>query len=187
MKNREGFISNSSTTSYLILVKPEKVESVDFILRSLHNEKTMPSKSVKEFRKGLLDEIKEIKKDIAYVEELKGKLIAGVANQYQYSFHAFLNMLEALSFHKDRIRTMRDRPIRDQVRNYEYYATELNRVKVSLQKKMDDYEKQIKALEGNEGWSIIAFDDDANWGALKGMVEDLLSSKNAIIISKETS
>ena len=183
MKGRFGFVSNSSSTSFVILVKPDKVEAVDFILRNIRKGETVPSEPVPERRETLLVEIGELNKDISYVAKLVTKLNKN-SDKKSIAFHNFLDRLDNLRC-KDSIRNFRQYPVNFD-KTLEDYSNTLNRLKEDLEKEKAKCEKQVKLLEGNDTWRILSFEDDAHWGILGNMVDDLLKTGDAVILSQET-
>jgi len=183
MKSRLGFISNSSSTSFVILVKPDKVEAVDFILRNIRKGETVPSEPVPERREALLIEIGELNKDISYIVKLITKLNKN-SDKKAMAFHNFLDRLDSFRF-KGSVRNFRQYPVNFD-KTLEDYSTNLTRLKEDLEKEKAKCEKQVKLLEGNDTWRILSFEDDAHWGILGNMVDDLIKTGDAVILLQET-
>lgn len=187
MKRKQGFISNSSTTSFIVLVKPEKVSSVEFILRHLkHWQEGKTCPTVPERVKLLNKELKELDKDMTYVDTLSNR-VAGMTEQ-TLKDHQFL--MRYNSFHMLRPDAIRNDRLYAPKREAAYKKDQLadyRRLKEDLQKAKVNCENELKALEGNEGWTFVTFEEDANWGTLKQMIHDLVATGDAVILKEETS
>ncbi len=189
MKSRHGFVSNSSSTSFVILVKPDKVESVAFILKHLKHDMNggNPVVAVPERRKELKTEIKEIDKDLKYVNGIYDK-IAFIPDQ-SFTDHDLLARYS--TFHmlrKEAIRSERKYP--DNVhfgRDKEDFLGDLHRLQEDLREDRAKCEKEIETLTGNDDWVFVSFEEDAHWGTLKQMVDDLVKAGDAVVLKQETS
>jgi len=185
MKSRSGFVSNSSSTSFVILVKPDKAQSVEFILKHLKAFGDKPILTVPERKKELRKEIREIDKDLIYVDGIYDR----VNNMPEQSFsdHDYLVLTASYNrLRKDAIRCIREYPNSFDTMSKEEYLTRIARLKEDLQEDRAENEKQLKLLEGNEKWSIISFEEDANWGHLRHMVDELVDRGDAVVLIKET-
>ena len=185
-KSRNGFISNSSTTSFIVLVKPEKVSSVEFILRHLkhwQDGKTCPT--VPERVKFLNKELKELDKDLVYVDKLVTR-VTGMSDQ-TLKDHQFLLKYSMHTLRQDAIRNDRLYAPKREAAYKRDHLCDYARLKDDLEKAKTNCNNELKSLEGNDDWVFVTFEEDANWGTLKQMVADLEKSGNAIILKQETS
>ena len=182
MKTRSGFVSNSSSTSFAILVKPEKVEAIEFILRHVKAWDDSPCKTVPERKRNIQAEMREIDKDVKYVDNLLKKV--DNISKGEVVIHQLLDRIDSFSFKKEAIRNMRMYPPVGN-RSLKDYKNTLKRIKEDLREDRADQEKQLKLLEGNDNWSIITFDEDLNFGTLKYMVDELVEKGDATILIRE--
>ena len=75
MKTRTGYVSNSSSTSFIILVKPEKSTDVNFILRHIMDRGNAPAQlTVPQRKKEIKKEIKELDKDMTRADGIYAKI-----------------------------------------------------------------------------------------------------------------
>jgi hypothetical protein len=183
MKSRAGFVSNSSTTSYILLVKPDMVESLDLILRYA-GSKNRPSEPVKKRRKKLSDEVMELAYDIEFVTKLQVNLEMGYTKD-RFDFHNFLVHINYMHHQSASIRHIRQYPP-DFSESIEDYRNTLDKFKKELAKMLNDYKNQLSLMEGKDGWNILEFEEDANFGKLNDMVKDLVKKKQAVILHQET-
>jgi len=180
MKSRFGFVSNSSSTNFVILVKPEKAKAVEFILRHTNEE---PCKAVPERRNELKKEIRELNKDVKHVNDFCGKVSS--MTDKTFSDHWLLTKLHSFR-NQIAIRGSRIYPDTFKPMGKEEYLGMLLKLREDLEKEKTDSEQQIKLLEGNDSWGIMTFKDDLNFGTLKEMVDDLVKNGDAIILIKKT-
>lgn len=188
MKTRAGFVSNSSTSSFIVLVKPDKVKDVDFILRhALDNE--VSAKAVPERKKELKKELGELYKDKTYTENLVAQLNV-LFTEEAYNYLMLCEKINLVSGGWTQARYG--------VRNYRLYPSphrserthyhdKLNEVLQNIANDQASCERELGQLTGNEAWSIIAFEEDLQWGHLDKMIEELVEDGDAIVLHKETS
>lgn len=180
MKIREGYVSNSSSTSFVLLVKPEKVEAIEFILRHAKAWDDSPCKTVPERRRDLKAEIREVDKDVKYVDNLLTKVDNVTAKELEA--HQLLDLLDSFNFGKRAIRDLRLYPrYRKSLKDY---TDTLVRFREDLKEDRAEAENQIEILEGNDGWNVITFEEDLNFGTLKYMVDELVEKGEAVIVKK---
>jgi len=180
MKSRFGFVSNSSSTSFVLLVKPEKAEAIEFILRHAKAWDDSPCKTVPERRKDLKAEIREVDKDVKYVDNLLTK-VDNVTKE-GLEIHQLLDLIDSFSFGKRAIRDLRMYP--RYRKNLKDYTDTLVRFREDLKEDRAEMDKQIEALDGNDEWNIITFEEDLNFGTLKYMVDELVEKGEAVIVKK---
>ncbi len=191
MKSRFGFVSNSSSTSFVILVKPDKVESVEFILKHLKHEMNggNPCPTVPERIKELKTEIKDIDKDVIYVDGIFDKINA-ISDQ-SFTDHEFLSRYSTYRMlQKEAIRSDRKYPIPRKMRmsrDKEDFLGDIRRLKEDLQEDRAKCETEIQKISGNKDWVFVSFEEDAMWGTLKQMVSDLVKTGDAVVLKQETS
>jgi len=69
----------------------------------------------------------------------------------------------------------------------DHYTTILKRVIEDLQEDQAKLQKELDTISGNEEWNIMSFEEDANWGHLRHMVDEMVEKGDAIVLLKETS
>jgi len=188
MKTRSGFVSNSSSTSFVILVKPDKVQSVEFILKHLKHPMDNPCPTVPERIKELKTEIKDIDKDIVYLDGIYARIDV-IPNQ-SFIDHELLQKYS--TFHmlrKEAIRSDRKYPLPAKMRGARDkgdFLGDIRRLKEDLQEDRAKCEQEILKIAGNKDWVFVSFEEDAMWGTLKQMVNDLVKTGDAIVLKQET-
>lgn len=200
MKVRQGFVSNSSSTSYTVAFTPEKdnlnLKTFEFLLgehgsRYSLSEKLETYKSTVADRKELLNtEIKTCQRDKAWLEEYVEKLIECAEIP---AINLLMSELEN-SFHKqkgelaDNIRFMRrDRnkdkwedTIKDHIHNYKEAISRLNR-------DIADINGQLKLIEDLSDDTVIArWKQDAGSSLLTNLLDMLIKDKRVIILERYT-
>lgn len=190
MKVRSGFVSNSSTSSFIVLVKPDKVKDVDFIIRHAMRDYNTPCATVPERKKELRKEIRELDKDTIYTENLMAQLEVLFTDE-AYDFHMLCEKINLVAGGGAW------RQARYGIRNYRMYPspyeperdrhfTRLNETLQNIAIERASCERELEQITGNEKWSIISFEEDANWGHLDRMIDELVADGDAIVLHKET-
>lgn len=184
MKIRTGYVSNSSTTSFAILIKPEKAKDIEFILRHVKAWNGEPCQTVPERKKDLKKEVRELGKDMTFIDDLVEKV--NRITKEETVAHRILEQVS--SFHVIRSMAIRNSRLYSSPFGLSlgHYKETLRTVKKSLREDLVEHNKQLKLLEGNEDWSVITFEEDLNWGTLRGMVDELVEKGDAVILIRDT-
>lgn len=213
MKYRNGFVSNSSSSSFIVAVK--QVESDDgspswFNFLNLLIENTGGQDRLKSFSSAVSDQIAKWQEE---VEELKLDRDWAIEKAKIYeditAIDVALPLLAKLIEHEDRYphpeipQSQLKWRLRGPRETEEYSKeTPLQKAKESLQwkkdsirmdisrarKSIDSLIEKIKKAEpyNSNEWTLIRFEED-NWGGvLTKAVEQLVKSNQAIIIEKQT-
>ncbi len=192
MKVRNGFVSNSSTSSFILLVKPNKVKDIDFILRhALRSGEVTPCKSVPERQRELKKEIRDLCKDTTFAQEMLDKL-GDLFSDTAFELHEFCDYIDMMTnpgWNSGRgIRNYRTYPQpRRLKRDRTRYHDALRKTLTSIADARSKCEIELEQLTGNEKWSIVAFEEDLQWGHLRSMVDELVKDGNAIVLHQKTS
>jgi len=185
MKIRNGFVSNSSTASFIVLIKPKRIKDVEFVLRYATGEYPV-CKTVSKRKKELNKEISKLDEDILYVKE-KYKELDSLYSENAFDFHELCHDISNINNYRKSIfaiRTMREHPSKIKLKRT-FYHDKLKNVIENIKEAKVDCQNELKSLTGNETWSIVSFQDDANFGRMQGMVDELVKDGDAIIILEE--
>jgi len=208
MKIRNGFVSNSSSSSFIIAVQePEKCPhcgqtSADFlkILRAKFGDKqehAFSSWSIKDYLKHQEEDIKELEKDNEWVEGqkkkyedlLKDEKSLDVIREFRDLMNSMMQHVEMSGgvksprykrWDSERKNSARE-IISEELRGLSMYG-----VNKSLEEKREVV-KKIKELNLNKKWNIFDIKNIDNWDTnLIGTLEIFLESDDVQLIRKET-
>jgi len=210
MKSRQGFVSNSSSSSFVIAIKKAKSKKfsdpssvIDFLIKhsgAKYGDLKYFSQTPKKYDFLLKKEIKELQKDVRWVEKQKSGLEEALGNEDVVEILAKINRMPSIQSAKKRNEdnANKDKTNEDNRFSREYMHSmkeALEREITSLEYSLNSMGEKIKELQEKEkkiqpyldgDWQLIGFEEDM-WGSvLKSAIEDMARRKEAIIIEKAT-
>ena len=205
MKVRFGFVSNSSSSSFVVAIrKPTKktIDAVKFIeFVAKHTEKNPIWSNVFGIaakQKAIKAEIDELKKDMAFgykeVEFWRNVgedgLFDGWLGKLKEHFRAFkpgggeVRQLRSMSEYRENLSEMGQTPCKLMSQWIKNVVDRDKDKLVELEKEL----AQLKNLKNSE-WAIYSFEEDMHWGKnlVSNIVTDLVKQGQAIILKKHNS
>ena len=195
MKIRNGFVSNSSTSSFVVAVKKDAskqydaLKLIDIFLNKFEVNKKKISQEIKEVK----DEIRELEKDIKYLDRLIDDL-----KEVPENFVEIVDKSHGLS-NDTAIRNSRDI---DEYMSSEDYRSYESRISVkerklgyldfdrkSLNSKIQNLNLKLEKIKDlkDEYYELISTECDVCYSSLRPLFEELQKKKLAIILREKTS
>ena len=203
MKTRNGLVSNSSSSSFIIAVKKMKKgdltspsEMIDFLIKHSgliggRDALKFFTKTPKQYNDALSKETKELEANIkwaesqkAYCEEaLKDKKIMEVLGRMKHIGQAFRNRMEKGGTEEGRILREYTPTVQKELKND--IETLGYRIEGD-QKQIEELNAKAKKIKRylNGEWKLIGFEED-HWGdILKSAVKEMVKKKQAFIVEE---
>ena len=200
MKTRNSFVSNSSTTSFMVCFKPEpkdlSLKTFDFILRG-NGSNAYPlnlevfKDTVKDRKENLLREQKALNKDLVFLADRITKL-----SKYQQDTKLMQKLEEIdTELTENNIRFSREIAKINKKKEEKFFVNKLsknfhtmiNQIE-KIKEKLNEISKQYDLIKDFPDTSIIAkWKEDANSSSfLKQFVDEFESDKRIIVLQKIT-
>jgi len=211
MKARSGFVSNSSTSSFIIVVKNSGAEGEDwfgqleFVVGSLTHGKMDNVKwhagKISEYRETLMRELEGLQKSKEVCEKELKEFKAIIKNkearrgaelvlelqsrkkQREFQKEGPEGILQEVTLKQyDSRRKPFNRLVKNELERYDSGLTELS-------KKIEKLWERLKAVEpyNDKKWKMVSFEEENSWGVgITDAAERLVNMGKAVIVHKES-
>lgn len=200
MKTRNGFVSNSSSSSFVVVIRKPKpftismVKLIEFVAK--HTEKNPAWKEVFSINTKIeliKEELKELDKDLAFFTKEYNFWNEIKKNK---EFDTWLGKIKDHSITEAELNSCRNERLVNDYPNLPdtpclFMTNRLNHKREAIKQEITKFQlelRNIKKYKDSE-WMIYSFEEDVNFSnkVISKMIDDLVKRKEAVIISKYTS